>query len=119
MAELAQLCRLLDGVTLSSDHDSWKSKLSSDGQFYVRDIRKLIDSKVTVRTNSTTVWVNLVPLKIICFVWRASLDDIPSSMALSRRGVCVDSTRCLFCINGVDDTDHLLIACDLAKEVFK
>nr|KAJ0193757.1 hypothetical protein LSAT_V11C800390710 [Lactuca sativa] len=95
MAELAQLCRLLDGVTFSSDPDSWKSKLSSDGQFYVRDICKLIDSK------------------------RASLDGIPSSMALSRRGVGVASTRCLFCINGVDDTDHLLIACDLAKEVFK
>nr|KAJ0200215.1 hypothetical protein LSAT_V11C600306310 [Lactuca sativa] len=119
MAELAQLCRLLDGVSLSSDPDSWKSKLSSDGQFYVSDICKLIDSKVTVGTNSTTVWVNLVPLKIICFVWRASLDGIPSSMALSRRGVGVTSTRCLFCINGVDDTDHLLIACDLAKEVFK
>lgn len=85
--------------------------LSIHGNFYVHDLRCLIDSKLIVGVKNPTVWFKLVPLNVISFLWRASMDHIPSAVVLSRRGINTPSTSsCLF-PNGDDSTDHLLVNC--------
>ncbi|KAL4577825.1 hypothetical protein LXL04_013939 [Taraxacum kok-saghyz] len=97
--------------------DKWKSKLSVDGQFYVHDVRHLIDQKITMEKNIPIVWNNLVPFKVGCFIWRAGIDRISSSFALVKRGINVHNRGSHFCSHCVEDTDHLLVNCIFAKEV--
>ena len=103
--ELQQLSRVLEGRTLNQEQDSWRSKLSSDGKFYVHDIRKLVDSKITAGLTNPTIWLSLVPIKVNCFVWRASIDRIPSAIALARRGINMNTTTCRLCPNGIEEVD--------------
>lgn len=62
----------LESATISYRFDTWRSNLSSNGKFYVRDLRRLIDSRLTTSMNNSTDWIKLVPLKIICFTWCAA-----------------------------------------------
>ncbi|KAL4570897.1 hypothetical protein LXL04_026561 [Taraxacum kok-saghyz] len=52
-------------------------------------------------------------------VWRACIDRIPSSVALSKRGISLISTECPLCRNGIEETDHILVNCSFAGDVFR
>lgn len=116
-AELNCLDSFASSISLSMQPDSWKSKLSSDGKFYVRDLRNLIDSKVTCPSDNPTVWIHLAPLKVVCFVWRACLDRIPSATALAKRRVSLPNVSCHWCDSGLDDTSHIFVACPFSLDV--
>ncbi|CAI9271450.1 unnamed protein product [Lactuca saligna] len=90
-----------------------------DGRFYVHDVRKLINSKVTIGLNNHMTWTHLVPIKVNCFIWRANMDRITSSAAIVKRVVRVVSTVCQLCNVEIEGMDHLLTICGFAKEVFK
>ncbi|CAI9279463.1 unnamed protein product [Lactuca saligna] len=108
---------LISSFSVTNGPDAWSSKISTDGSIYMRDLRVLIDLKVTKQVDNPTIWLNLVPLKVIVFVWRASMDIVPSFGALSRRGILVHDSHCRFCDVGSDEADNLLIRCPLAHEV--
>ncbi|KAL4584731.1 hypothetical protein LXL04_009340 [Taraxacum kok-saghyz] len=59
-------------------------------------------------------WINWVPLKINCFVWRLSLDRIPLSNNLVKRGISVNSMACKLCNMGDESVDHVFFRCDFA-----
>ncbi|XP_052620846.1 uncharacterized protein LOC128126776 [Lactuca sativa] len=59
-------------------------------------------------------WLKEVPLKVLCFIWRAKWGRIPSAQALEGRGVQVPSIICGYCLNGVESADHILIQCKFA-----
>lgn len=107
----------LSQVDLVSGANKWICKLSSDRNFYVCNLRSLIDSKVTTYVDNPTIWVHLTPLKVIGFVWRACLDRIPSALALSRMGVPISSLNCYFCSTGLVESNHFLVGCHFANEV--
>ncbi|KAL4581896.1 hypothetical protein LXL04_006430 [Taraxacum kok-saghyz] len=115
--ELKDLYNILSPFHLSDGRDRWSYKLSTDGAFTVRDLRFIIDEKITTSVPNPTVWIQIIPLKIICFVWRACLGRIPTSAALSIRGINVNSTDCILCPNGIDEVNHILINCPSTKEV--
>ncbi|KAL4585058.1 hypothetical protein LXL04_009671 [Taraxacum kok-saghyz] len=90
MAELGSLNGELSQLHVSDGMDEWRSKLSTNGIFYVKDLRELIDSVMTVPVANPTVWSRLVPLKVIGFVWHTCLDWLPTTKALSvRESGCV------------------------------
>lgn len=62
--KLYTLNDIVFSVHLSSDKDSLFSKLSTDGLFYVHDLRIFINSKVTCPISNPTVWIHVVPLKV-------------------------------------------------------
>lgn len=91
--------------------DLWRCSLSSDWNFCVRDLRKLIDSKLIA-----CVWCRLVPLKVIIFTWWTCMDRVPYTIALSRRGINVPTTTCYSYTSGLDDTYHILLGCSFAQD---
>ncbi|XP_042752530.1 uncharacterized protein LOC111891014 [Lactuca sativa] len=93
------------------DWDLWRCSLSSDWNFCVRDLRKLIDSKLIA-----CVWCRLVPLKVIIFTWWTCMDRVPYTIALSRRGINVPTTTCYSYTSGLDDTYHILLGCSFAQD---
>ncbi|KAI3751226.1 hypothetical protein L2E82_22274 [Cichorium intybus] len=107
--ELGRLQRDLDSVHLLHEPDNWKCPLDPDGKYSVCALRRYIDQKTEVNLSLPSItWCNEVPIKVNCFVWRASQNKIPSLVALRKRGVETDSTCCGACINGMECTDHIL-----------
>lgn len=60
-------------------------------------------------------WCKVIPFKVLCFIWRAKLGRIPSSVALKLRGVTVPSVMCGSCNLEESSSDHILLKYQLAK----
>ncbi|XP_023761636.1 uncharacterized protein LOC111910077 [Lactuca sativa] len=114
--ELEEANNLLDHFFLNGGMDHWVSKISGDDEFYVKDLRALIDNKLTTPVDNPTLWIKIVPLKVIGFVWCTFMDRIPTTVALSCRGIQPASISCPFCDYGRDDTYHILLGCDVVLE---
>ncbi|CAH1444805.1 unnamed protein product [Lactuca virosa] len=54
-----------------------------------------------------------------CFIWWAKQDKIPSAVALSSKGVVVNSLCCSVCINGEENANHILVLCSFAQAIRK
>ena len=117
--ELQDLQLLVDSVNLSREDDTWNAELSADGKFYVHDVRNLMDSFLTKQMENDVIWLNLIPLKINCFIWRAIIGRIPTATALGRRGIRVIDNSCPWCNEGLDEANHCLIGCNFSTEVLK
>nr|KAJ0203170.1 hypothetical protein LSAT_V11C500229140 [Lactuca sativa] len=59
----------------------------------------------------------IIPIKILCFTWRAAQGRIPSATALKHRGMNIDSTHYSSCIGGVECADHIPIGCLYASYI--
>ena len=119
MDEFNELRDLVSNQTLTNSDDCLKSCLSDDGELFVSSVRRLIDSYVTCPMLNGTIWTNLVPIKINCFIWRASIGRIPTSRALSRRGINFTDHACRLCEDEDKEEDHLFMHCPFAKEVLR
>ncbi|GJU61617.1 RNA-directed DNA polymerase, eukaryota, partial [Tanacetum coccineum] len=117
--QLAQLRLLIDPVILSSSVDKWLWDLSSDGDFHVKDSRRLLDEFFLPRDDIATRWVKYVPIKINVFAWRVWLDRLPTRLNLIQRNVSVSSLLCPICSSSSEDISHLLFKCSLAADVFR
>lgn len=101
----------IHSVTTGSGTDMWKSRLSADGNFYVHDLWILFYFKLTVLLRNPTIWLKVVPVKVISFVWRTCLDRIPSAVVLSHRSISVSNCSCQVCDVSINDTNHILLDC--------
>lgn len=117
LAELEDLSEIIRHISISGSDDCWKFKLSGDDRFVVCAVRRFLDLRLTIPVVNPTVWINLVPLKVSCFVWRACMGRIPSASALSRRGIRIENSSCSFCHLGIDDADHSLVCCPFVDDV--
>lgn len=54
--ELTDIITCLYSGVIFDGRDSWNSSLSLDGNFYVRDLRNLIDTKLTDSVDNPTIW---------------------------------------------------------------
>ncbi|GJZ70539.1 RNA-directed DNA polymerase, eukaryota [Tanacetum coccineum] len=64
-----------------------------------------------------TRWVKFIPIKINIFAWRVSLDELPTRLNLSLRGLDIPSIICPLCSIAVESTSHLLFSCQLARQL--
>ncbi|CAH1441010.1 unnamed protein product [Lactuca virosa] len=58
-----------------------------------------------------------VPLKVLCFIWRAKWGRVPSAQALISRGFSNISPNCGYCNHTDEISDHIFIHCDFASAV--
>ncbi|KAL4582264.1 hypothetical protein LXL04_006808 [Taraxacum kok-saghyz] len=68
---------ILDNFALPETTDIWKSNLTIDGEFYVCNLKHMIDSKITCCASNPTIWIKSFPIKVTEFIWRACMDRIP------------------------------------------
>lgn len=61
--------------------------------FTAEAVRSLVDSKITLEGGEKIDWIQRVPTKVLCFNWRAKLNEISYATTLSKRGVCISSRR--------------------------
>ena len=115
--ELQILNCLMDGIVGEDQQEGSNFKLSGDGKFKVCNLRALIAAKITTPRQNPTIWLYLVPLKIICFVWRVCFKSIPTTRELETCGVQIRSSVCQLCHQGIEDSDHLFIDCPFSAEI--
>ncbi|GKC04316.1 RNA-directed DNA polymerase, eukaryota [Tanacetum coccineum] len=62
-------------------------------------------------------WVKQIPIKVNVLAWKISMDRLPTRVNLHRRGVQVSPISCPICCEALENLDHLLFCCDLAKDI--
>nr|GEY96340.1 reverse transcriptase domain-containing protein [Tanacetum cinerariifolium] len=67
------------GVGERVNGDTWKWKLSDDGDFTTKELTAIIQDQSCIerQSNLETLWNRLVPKKINMFVWRARKERLP------------------------------------------
>ena len=107
--ELHRISAALANTQLSNQRDRWVCPQSTNGFYQVGETRRAIDEANPSGVQNIIIWTKLVPSKVNCFVWRASLNRMPTAIALSQRGAPNIPTSCQFCPDGMEDTMHLLV----------
>lgn len=81
----------------------------------MHDVRYLIDANITLQEYNPTIWISIVPFKIICFVWMDCLNQIPTALALTHKEVKMFNTSCFLCNARTDKADHILVNCSFLR----
>ena len=120
LRELSDLITRTGTFHPAAGEDKWSCEISDDGIYYVNKLRKLIDEPQQVTPlRQVIAWTHDVPIKVLCFIWRANLERIPTATELIKRGVPGVSEICGYCEDGVEDVRHVLWSCTFAKNVWK
>ena len=76
--DLGNLHRDMYQITMENGDDRWMCPLNSRGEYTVKGLIMKIDSRMCLPSGNTTFkWCKEVPLKVNCFVWRASQRRLP------------------------------------------
>ena len=63
------------------------------------------------------IWKVKLPMKILSFIWKLLLDNIPLFAILNKRGITT-LTRCLLCDDNDETINHLFLTCPFARAVW-
>ncbi|GKC28377.1 RNA-directed DNA polymerase, eukaryota, reverse transcriptase zinc-binding domain protein, partial [Tanacetum coccineum] len=117
-ATLEDLVLELGQVQLLDKLDSWTWILDNDDVFTVHATQVHLDSCFLPSCSSSTRWSKTLPRKVNIFVWRLSLDMLPTRLNLSLRRLDIPSIMCPMCNNAVESVDHVFFGCDLSSNVW-
>ncbi|PWA97241.1 RNA-directed DNA polymerase, eukaryota [Artemisia annua] len=115
--QLVQLQDLIGSSVLVNAEDRWFWDMNGNGDFCVKDVRKLLDEFFLPKETTATRWIKFIPIKINVFAWKVSLDRLPTRVNLMYRGIFVSSLSCPICSSHIEDTSHLLFSCIMAADV--
>ncbi|GJW70665.1 RNA-directed DNA polymerase, eukaryota, reverse transcriptase zinc-binding domain protein [Tanacetum coccineum] len=118
-SQMAMLTSLLEGICLPNMLDRWCWSLSGDEEFSVSSARILIDDKTLGTVGSKMHWCKYVPLKVNILSWRVKLNNLPTRLNLSRRGMDIQSILCPSCNLAVESTNHIFFSCPMMKDLYK
>ncbi|GJV85529.1 RNA-directed DNA polymerase, eukaryota [Tanacetum coccineum] len=116
---MANLISNLEGFTLPNMHDRWRWSLSGDGEYSVASVRNLIDDRTLAEVGAKTRWIKYVPIKVNILAWRIKLNNLPSRLNLSRRGLDLDTIFCPSCNSAVESSNHIFFGCPMVKDLYK
>nr|GEZ76966.1 RNA-directed DNA polymerase, eukaryota [Tanacetum cinerariifolium] len=100
-------------------HDRWRWSLSGDGEFSVASVRNLIDDRSLAEVGAKTRWIKYVPIKVNILAWRIKLNNLPSRLNLSRRGLDLDTIFCPSCNSAVESSNHIFFGFPMVKDLYK
>ncbi|GKA67213.1 RNA-directed DNA polymerase, eukaryota [Tanacetum coccineum] len=108
---------MVEGTSLINIRDRWNWSLQSSGYFTVASIRKLIDEFTLSEVSSSTRWIKAVPIKVNVLAWKIKLDNLPTRLNISRRGMYINSILCPTCGKAVESTKHIFFTCQIARDI--
>nr|GEU81586.1 cyclin-dependent kinase inhibitor [Tanacetum cinerariifolium] len=104
-------------VVLSNMGDRRFWDLNGDGCFRVKDVRRMLDDMLLPKSDVPSRWVKQIPIKVNVLAWKISIDRLLTRVNLHRRGVQVSPISCPICCEALENLDHLLFCCNLAKDI--
>nr|GEV73961.1 RNA-directed DNA polymerase, eukaryota [Tanacetum cinerariifolium] len=115
--QLMLLDNCLGHILLPQISDRWIWNLEASSDFSMKSTRVFIDDSLLPKSDTSTRWVNVIPIKINFFAGRVCLDKFPMRLNLSLRGVDIPSILCPLCSITVESSSHLLFSCHLARQL--
>nr|GEW06908.1 RNA-directed DNA polymerase, eukaryota [Tanacetum cinerariifolium] len=112
------LLSLLETHVSFNQRDRWIWTGDGDGIYSVNCGWKLIDKGTLCLDTYATRWLKEMPTKVNIFIWRMLLNKIPTRMNLMTRGITVKSNQCGICDEGDETINHLMLHCDLARDLW-
>ncbi|GJY27461.1 RNA-directed DNA polymerase, eukaryota [Tanacetum coccineum] len=112
------LLSLLETHVSSNQRDRWIWTGDGDGIYSVKCGRKLIDKGTLCLDTYATRWLKEMSTKVNIFIWRMLLNKLPTRMNLMNRGITVQSNQCGICDTRDETVIHLMLHCDLARDVW-
>ncbi|GKB78544.1 RNA-directed DNA polymerase, eukaryota, reverse transcriptase zinc-binding domain protein, partial [Tanacetum coccineum] len=112
------LQNLIRDVVLSDHSDSWTWSPNISKGYSVALARHLIDSHILDVSPNATRWNQNIPIKVNVFLWRLSLNKLPSRVNLDKKYIDVDSILCPICNDDVESVNHHFFTCDMAKDLW-
>nr|GEV12926.1 RNA-directed DNA polymerase, eukaryota, reverse transcriptase zinc-binding domain protein [Tanacetum cinerariifolium] len=110
---------LANKMAHSSLASSLRRNPKVDGEFLVASVRNLIDDRTLAEVGSKTRWIMHVSIKVNILAWRIKLNNLPSRLNLSRRGLDLDTIFCPSCNLVVDSSNHIFFGCPMVKDLYK
>nr|GEW51620.1 RNA-directed DNA polymerase, eukaryota [Tanacetum cinerariifolium] len=113
-------CQVVSQIS-SNDWNSFLRRLArgdSSKGFTVAFVRYMLDSRFLDVSPTATRWIRDIPIKVNVFLWRLSLNKLPSRMNLDKKGIDVDLILCPICNDDVETFNHLFFSCDMAKDLW-
>lgn len=104
-------------VSRNSIECCWVSDFVIDNRFYVSFLHERIKLSGHVVSDGSFDWCKVIPFKILCFIWRAKLGRIPSTVTLKLRRVTIPPIICGSCNLEEESSDHILLLCPSANVV--
>ncbi|XP_071741257.1 uncharacterized protein [Rutidosis leptorrhynchoides] len=101
--------------------DGWLWKTSDDGNYYTKTLANILGSQLHGQNNNAceTNMNKLAPKSLGIFVWRAKRRRLPVRVELDNRGIDLHTVCCPMCDDDVESTDHALVLCKFAFEVWE
>ncbi|GJW27992.1 RNA-directed DNA polymerase, eukaryota [Tanacetum coccineum] len=118
-SQVEELSKVVQTVELNNSQDKWSWSLNTVGEYTVASARYLIDVRLLPKGELKTRWIRYVPIKVNTFAWKVMTNSIPTRFNISRRGIDIESLACVNCDVGIESTNHLFFACDMAKKISK
>nr|GEW87674.1 reverse transcriptase domain, reverse transcriptase zinc-binding domain protein [Tanacetum cinerariifolium] len=103
---------------LESTDDFWTWSPNISNGYSVASARHLIDSHILDVSPNAIRWNRNIPIKVNVFLWRLSLNKLPSRENLDKKGIDVDSILCPICNDDVESVNHFFFTCDMAKDLW-
>lgn len=109
--ELIECFRLVTSVRLQHRRDSWRWNSGSNITYTVKETRKWLRNDQGNPNGDVYKWCKWIPSKCNVFMWRTSLDRIPTASNLIRRNINIGDGLCSFCGEVPESTDHIFTGC--------
>ncbi|PWA75817.1 RNA-directed DNA polymerase, eukaryota, Nucleotide-binding alpha-beta plait domain protein [Artemisia annua] len=109
--ELIECHRLVTAIRLNQRNDSWRWNSGSNVTYTVKEARKWLRNEERNPIGDNYKWCKWLPSKCNVFMWRTSLDRIPTANNLARRNINMGDGSCRFCGEADESTDHIFTAC--------
>nr|GEX66863.1 RNA-directed DNA polymerase, eukaryota, reverse transcriptase zinc-binding domain protein [Tanacetum cinerariifolium] len=90
-----------------------------DGEFSVASVRNLVDDRTLAEVGAKTRWITYVPIKVNILAWRIKLNNLPSRLNLSRRGLDLYTIFCPSCNSVVQSNNHIFFGFPMVKDLYK
>ncbi|GJX53578.1 RNA-directed DNA polymerase, eukaryota, reverse transcriptase zinc-binding domain protein [Tanacetum coccineum] len=108
----------ISSAEINEVEDTCVWSLGTDGTFYVKDARCIIDSKILPSLAPTTVWDKNIPRKVNIFIWRVILDRLSHKLSHSSRGINIHAIYCPSCNGNMESSNHIFFECNIAKDIW-
>ncbi|GJX28012.1 RNA-directed DNA polymerase, eukaryota, reverse transcriptase zinc-binding domain protein [Tanacetum coccineum] len=84
------------------------------------DLQSLIqvDSNLLDSSPVATRWNRSIPIKVNVFIWRLTLNKLPSRVNLDRKGLDVGLILCPICMDDAETVNHIFFSCNMAKDLW-
>nr|GEU85461.1 RNA-directed DNA polymerase, eukaryota [Tanacetum cinerariifolium] len=117
--QVEELSKLVQPVDLNLLQDKWTWSLNRSSEYTIASSRYLIDVRLLPKGELKTRWIRFVSIKVNILAWKVMTNSLPTRFNILRRGIDIESVSCVNCDFGVETSNHLLFACDMAKKVSK